>query len=134
MSELELVTKLVKKLKREGFRVATEVSNMGQSADIVATRGRWVTLVEVKRNNWPRALQQCRAHEQVADFICIAIALASIPQKLEQDAVASGYGLLHYQQINGRFEWVVRPRLNKSVWRPQRRHWSRARRRIRDGN
>jgi Holliday junction resolvase len=134
MSELELVVKLVRKLRREGFRVMTEVSNMGQSADIVATRGKWVTLIEVKRNNWSRALQQCRAHEQIADFICIAIASASIPSKLEQQAVEAGYGLLHYRRLNGKFEWIVRPRRNKDVWRPQRRHWSKARRRLMNGN
>lgn len=133
MSEFELVAKLVKKLRREGFRVMTEVSNMGQSADVVACRGRWVTLIEVKRSNWSRAMEQCRAHEQVADYICIAIASASIPSKLEQEAVESGYGLLHYR-LNGRFEWIVKPRRNKRVWRPQRRHWSKARRRIINGN
>jgi len=59
MSEHELVATLVSKLKREGFRVMTEVSNMGQSADIVAIKGRWVTLIEVKDRNWYRAIQQC---------------------------------------------------------------------------
>src|SRR5205809_5829693 len=104
MSESELVAKLVKKLKREGFRVRTEVSNMGQSADIVATRGKWVTLVEVKTRNWSRAVEQCEAHQSIADFICIAIASVSVPDRLAELSEEAGYGLLHYRQDSEDFE------------------------------
>jgi Holliday junction resolvase len=130
MSEAELVSKLVKKLKREGFRVKTEVSNMGQSADIVATRGKWVTLIEVKVRNWNRAIAQCQAHEQIADYICIAVASASVPRRLRERASGAGYGILHYSRDQQDFVWIVRPRLNGQVWPPQRRYWAKARRRI----
>lgn len=130
MSEHELVSMLVNKLRREGFRVTTEVSNMGQSADVVAIKGRWVTVVEVKAQNWARAIQQCRAHEQIADFVCVAIASASVSKRLEKFVEEAGYGLLHYSREQHDFEWVIRPQQNKGVWRPQRRHWSRSRRRF----
>ncbi len=130
MSESELVCKLVKKLKREGFRVRTEVSNMGQSADIVATRGKWVTLVEVKTRDWSRAIEQCQAHVQIADFICIAIGSVSVPYGLAEAARSTGYGVLHYCRAEEEFDWVVRPRRNKQVWLPQRRYWAKARRRV----
>lgn len=130
MSEAELVFKLVQKLKREGFRVRTEVSNMGQSADIVATRGKWVTLVEVKTHNWNRAIKQCRAHEQIADFICVAVASVSVPNGLAEAAKETGYGILHYCRDQEEFEWVLRPRRNDRVWLPQRRYWAKSRRRV----
>ena len=130
MSERELVANLVRKLKRDGFRVMTEVSNMGQSADIVAIKGRWVTLIEVKNQHWNRAIQQCRAHEHVADYICIAVASVSVPRRLAELVTQAGYGLLHYSRAEQEFAWVVKPRLNRRVWRPQRQHWSRSRRRI----
>jgi Holliday junction resolvase hjc len=130
MSELELVCKLVKKLKGEGFRVRTEVSNMGQSADVVATRGKWVTLIEVKTRNWNRAIEQCKAHEQIADYICIAVASVSVPERLTELATHTGYGLLHYRRDEEEFDWIVRPRLNKQLWLPQRRYWAKARRKI----
>jgi len=130
VSESELVTKLIKKLKSEGFRVRTEVSNMGQSVDIVATRGKWVTLIEVKTRNWSRAIEQCQAHEQVADYICIAIASASVSERLADRAKEMGYGVLHYCHDDDEFVWIVRPRLNKQVWMPQRRYWAKAQRRL----
>jgi len=130
MSESELVSRLIKKLKSDGFRVRTEVSNMGQSADIVATRGKWVTLIEVKTRNWNRAVQQCQAHEQIADYICIAIASNTVPERLIDLAMATGYGVLHYRREYEDFVWVVKPRLNKQVWPPQRRYWAKAHRGI----
>ena len=130
MSEYELVSKLMKKLKGEGFRVMTEVSNMGQSADIVATRGKWVTVIEVKKQNWNRAIQQCEAHKQIADYICIAVASVSVPTRLAELAMGAGFGLLHYRRDEDEFEWVLKPQMNKQVWRPQRKYWARARRRM----
>jgi hypothetical protein len=130
MSESELVSRLIRKLKREGFRVRTEVSNMGQSADIVATRGKWVTLIEVKTRNWSRALEQCEAHRQIADFICIAVASVSVSPGLIEAARVNGYGILHYRPDHDEFDWVVRPQRNKEVWLPQRRYWAKARLRV----
>jgi Archaeal holliday junction resolvase (hjc) len=130
MTEAELVSKLINKLKSEGFRVRTEVSNMGQSADVVATRGKWVTLIEVKVRDWSRAIAQCQAHEQIADYICIAVASVSIPDRLTQAASGAGYGILHYSRDQQEFYWIVRPRLNRQVWPPQRRYWAKSRRRI----
>ena len=123
-SEADLVNKLVSMLRTEGYRVRTEVSNMGQSVDVVATRGRWVTVVEVKRYDWRRALDQCRAHEQVADFICVAVGSVNVAKLLHQTAGESGYGLIHYDRDAQRFRWVLRPRRNRRVWTPQRRQWA----------
>lgn len=99
---------------------------MGQSADVVAVRGRWVTMIEAKIKDWARAVRQCQTHEQIADYICIAVALTSIPAALEQRAHELGYGLIHFSAKSRTFKWVLRPRLNKKVWTPQRRCWSRS--------
>jgi hypothetical protein len=133
-SEADLVVKLTEKLRAEGFVVRTEVSNMGQSADVVAMRGKWVTVIEVKWRNWQRAVAQCRAHELIADFICIAIASVSVPSSLIEQAMISGYGILHYSQVTGEFEWVLRPRVNRDVWAPQRKYWAQSVRRMAHGD
>jgi Holliday junction resolvase len=129
-SEAQLVNKLTNKLREEGFVVRTEVSNMGQSADVVARRGKWVTIIEVKWRDWQRALIQCKAHELVADFICIAIASVSVPELFTEQAKLLGYGILHYSESTKQFEWVLKPRMNKGVWPPQRKYWSHSARRI----
>lgn len=125
ISEADLVEKLARMLREEGYRVRTEISNMGQSVDLVATRGRWVTVVEVKLYNWRRALEQCLAHEQVADFICVAVGSVTVPEALLAAARVSGYGVIHYDRRKETFHWARRPRLNRRVWVPQRRQWVR---------
>lgn len=95
---------------------------MGQSADIAATRGRWLTMIEAKVRDWRRALHQCLAHEQVADFICLAIGVESASDELVDGARQRGYGLILCPPSSESCTWIVRPSRNRGVWRPQRIH------------
>ena len=119
-SEHELVQAVISTLIDDGYRVRTEVPNMGQSADIVATKNRWLTAIEAKTKDWRRAMRQCRAHELVADFVCIAIGTVNVSEPLVEAVAAEGYGLIHCPPGSAECEWVVRPTLNKAVWSPQR--------------
>ncbi|MCK6444962.1 MAG: hypothetical protein L6Q99_01080 [Planctomycetes bacterium] len=129
--EEELVHALSQFLVSTGYRVRHEVPNMGQSADLVATRGRWVTFVEAKMRDWRRALEQCRAHEQVADFVCIALLGARPSAELVREVESSGYGLVLVSPVDGECRWITTPARNRSVWQPQRRMLSESLRLIR---
>jgi hypothetical protein len=120
-TERELVSLLVAFLSESGYRVRLEVPNMGQCADVVGTRNRWVTFFEAKTRDWSRALKQCKAHESVADYVCLAIAMRSVPERLRGQLEESGYGLIVCDMEQGRCEWSVMPRRNEDVWLPQRR-------------
>lgn len=120
-SESDLVAVLVDFLSEHGYRVRLEVPNMGQCADVVGTRNRWVTFIEAKTRDWARALEQCRAHESVADYVCLALAMKSVPERLREKLRATGYGLIICDVELGRCEWLVQPRRNEEVWLPQRR-------------
>ena len=117
--EHQIVLALTEYLKSKNYNVRFEVPNLGQSADLVATRGRWVTLIEVKNHDWRTAIKQCRAHVHVADFVCIAVGTKSVSETAIQEIKKSGYGLIHYRG-NGQFDWVLRPERNRLLWRPQR--------------
>jgi len=123
LPEEQLVNAVVRFLSNNGYRIRTEVPNMGQSADVVATRGRWITFIEVKRKDWRRALVQCRAHEQVADFVCVAIGTKSVSPLLQQEIKFAGYGLIHCVGQT-ECEWILTPTRNAGVWAPQRRKLS----------
>ncbi len=122
--ESDLVDILIEFLAQSGYRVRSEVPNMGQSADIVATRNRWVTFIEAKMKDWPRAMEQCKAHENVADYICLAVAMKQASPKLSEELERSGYGLILCNVHNGTCEWSVKPKRNRSLWMPQRRRLS----------
>lgn len=119
-TEQQMVSELADFLRSENYRVRLEVPNLGQSVDVVATRGRWVTLIEVKLSNWRRAIKQCEAHEHVADFVCIAVGTKRISDTASREIKKLGYGLIHHMG-NGNFRWIIRPKRNNSVWLPQRR-------------
>ncbi|MEM6560051.1 MAG: hypothetical protein AAF656_00490 [Planctomycetota bacterium] len=123
-SEADVVSHITSFLAGDGYRVRTEVSNMGQSADMVATRNRWVTVIEVKLRDWKTAMRQCLAHEVVADFVCIAVAHVDPPDEMVAAATERGYGVIWYNRSGCCCEWVQRPMLNRAVWPPQRYEFS----------
>lgn len=131
--EHKLVLKLTEFLKSENYNVRLEVPNLGQSVDLAATRGRWVTLIEVKIHDWRTAIKQCRTHEHVADFVCIAVGTKNISETAIQEIKKTGYGLIHYRE-EGEFYWVLRPERNRLLWRPQRKKLSLALREIKYAN
>lgn len=123
-SEYSLVCSITEFLSLEGYRVRLEVSNLGQSIDVVATNNRWVTAIEVKLCNWRRALEQCQAHTLVADFIVVAISQKKVPDELLSLLSDQGWGLLHYSEERRVWDWIAKPKLNSKIWKPQRKQFS----------
>ncbi len=121
LTERELVQRVTDLLVSQGYRVRHEVPNMGQSADIVATKPGLLMFVEAKVRDWRRALSQCVAHEQVADFICIALGTNSVSEEALSQVAARGYGLISFSLGERSCAWVHTPRRNEKVWSPQRR-------------
>jgi hypothetical protein len=122
--EQDVVLVVTEFLAKLGYRVRHEVPNMGQSADLVATRGRWVTFIEAKMSNWSQAMSQCRAHEQVADFICLAVRCDEPSERLLEAVREAGYGLLGVSPQQGIVRWHLFPVRNLEIWAPQRRAMS----------
>ena len=118
--EDEMVDALTVFLSNNGYRVRTEVPNMGQSAALVATKGRWVLVIEAKMGDWKRALNQCLAHEIVADYIALAVASRSISSALVTEIEKLGYGLIHCDRKDGSCAWIAKPKFNRQIWKPQR--------------
>ena len=123
IKEAQLVNELTHYFKSEKYKVRREVPNFCQSVDLVLTRGRWLTLIEVKVHDWRKAIYQCRAHEQVADYVCIVIATLNVSYCAMNEIKSRGYGLLH-RQHTGEIIWVLKPKRNSIHWKPLRRKFS----------
>jgi len=118
----ELIVKRIETfLRKNDYSTIIEVPNMGQSVDIVAQKGRWLSFIEVKLSNWSRALIQSQRHELVADFIIIAVASKSVSMGLMIAAEEKGYGVIHFNRESNRCTIAIKPRLNKKSWPPQKR-------------
>ncbi len=121
ITEIDLVKKLSRHLGRKGYDVFLEIPNMGQSADVVAQKGRWITITEVKLSNWTRALSQCKNHEVIADYIYITVATKKVSERLVVEAERRGYGIIHYNDKTQRFTILLKASINRRIWKPQRK-------------
>lgn len=132
--EGELIIRVVALFRDAGYRINREVPNMGQCVDIVASSRRYLVAIEAKRADWRRALNQCRAHRAVADFICVAIGTQRISTKLQEAAERLEYGLIHCPPDATHCVWITRPRRNRRVWPPQRECFKHRLTEIENGN
>ncbi|HUT46766.1 MAG TPA: hypothetical protein VMX36_10810 [Sedimentisphaerales bacterium] len=123
--EDDLIQAITAFFSKNGYRVRHEVPNMGQSIDLAATKNRWITAVEAKLHDWTRGLKQCKAHELVADYICIAVATQNISDRLRDQALLNGYGIIRWDNRKSVCQWIERPKRNEKVWLAQRRQFSR---------
>lgn len=121
-SEEYVVQRVVEFLRDAKYRVVCEVPSMGQSIDIVATKGRWLTCIEVKLSDWKRGLMQCRAHRVVADYVVLVVASARAPTlPLVEEATARRLGIIHFNRSTDSCDWTLKPKRIKELWLPQRR-------------
>jgi hypothetical protein len=122
-SEKGLVARVIDFLDKDGYQIRLEVPNSGQSADLVAAKKNNILIIEAKVNNWKRALEQCKAHENIADFICIALGAKELSNNLIDEARKRGYGIIHCSGEVGTCKWMVEPQKNNNMWLAQRNHW-----------
>lgn len=119
MSEEALVIKTINFLRSFGFRIKREVPSMGARIDIVGLNlQNDVFAIEAKISAVKRVLEQCRGHELVADYICVAWGNRIVSDNMFSLCEEKGYGIIHYNSL-GACEWVLKP-LRQRVWKPQR--------------
>ena len=95
--ELELFKPVSDFFKRQGYVVKREVKIGYCKADIVAFKGDLVTAVELKLQNWKRAIIQAKNYQLGTDFVYIAFPLMksySILRKAEFNLKSNGIGFL----------------------------------------
>lgn len=120
-AETEVVALLKDFLRGKGFETAEEVSSMGQSIDLVGKKNEYLYAFEAKRDNWRKGLSQCRSHELIADYICLAMGSPTITAALSEEVTRLGYGLIWCNPADKKCSWVNKPKLNSNVWNPQKK-------------
>lgn len=120
VKERDLAVSVAAFFANSGGRVFAEVASLGKSADLVVVWQSEITFVEVKVNATSRAIEQCRAHELVADFICVATAAKSVNQANMDRLQELGYGLISCDVVTGVCSWILEPRRLSRYWQPIR--------------
>ena len=96
---------------------------MGQSVDLVVDKEGSLCFIEAKVSDWKRAIDQCRTHELVADYIFIAISTVRISPAFYQEAKRLGYGIIHFNWNTKEISYPLQAKLNKTLWMPQRKEF-----------
>ena len=123
ISEQILVEKATNLLVEEGYEIYLEVPTLGRSGDIIAKKNRWITAIEVKMYDSKRVIEQCKVYDFLADFICIVWGGKLINKTVYATALEKGYGIINYNRDKCICEWVLKPKYNNNIWKPQRKLW-----------
>jgi len=95
--ELELVKPVVDYFKNQGYVVKKEVRIGFCRADIVAFNNKMITAVELKLNNWKKAIVQAKNYQLGANYVYLAFPLMksfNVLRKAEIILRKEGVGLL----------------------------------------
>ena len=95
--ELELVKPVVDYFKKKGYIVKREVRIGFCQADIVAFKDNTVTAVELKLNDWKKAIIQAKNYQLGTNYVYLAFPLMksySVLRKAEFILKKEGIGLL----------------------------------------
>ena len=95
--ELELVKPVVDYFKKKGYIVKREVRIGFCHADIVAFKDNTVTAVELKLNDWKKAIVQAKNYQLGTNYVYLAFPLMksyNVLRKAEVKLKKEGIGLL----------------------------------------
>ena len=95
--ELELVKPVVDYFKKQGYVVKREVRIGFCRADIVAFKNKTVTAVELKLNDWKKAIVQAKNYQLGTNYVYLAFPLMksyNVLRKAEVIFEKEGIGLL----------------------------------------
>ena len=95
--ELELVKPVVDYFKKQGYVVKREVRIGFCRADVVAFKDNKVTAVELKLNDWKKAIVQAKNYQLGTNYVYIAFPLMksyNVLRKAEVTLEKEGIGLL----------------------------------------
>jgi len=101
--ELELVNPVVEYFKKQGYVVKREVQIGFCRADIVAFKDNKVTAVELKLNDWKKAIIQAKNYQLGANYVYLAFPLMksfNVLRKAEVTLKHEGFGLLTVNEKN----------------------------------
>src|SRR3989442_4725694 len=94
--ESELREPVATWLEDAGFDVRMEVPSLGRRADLVGSRERGLTAIEMKLHRWTEEIRQAIAYQIEADHVWVAMPLAAAARAYRQRWTfeAEGVGLL----------------------------------------
>jgi hypothetical protein len=126
MNENFISQSICRRLRNDGYSVATEVANFHRCADIaaIAPSGE-IVIVECKLFDMKRVVEQSHTHRLSADRVMVATLRRTLKPATQQLIRAKGLGL-YFVDAEGEVELAWQSKVQDGVW-PLRREQLRKR-------
>jgi hypothetical protein len=114
--EIELINPVITYLKNKGYIVKKEVRIGYCRADIVGFKKNAVVAVELKLNNWKKAIVQAKNYQLGSDYVYIAFPLKKIQniiRKAELKLKNEGIGLLAINEKTSKVNIIIKSKKSK---------------------
>jgi hypothetical protein len=116
--EIELINPVENFLKKKGYSVKREVRIGYCRADIVGFKNNIVLSVELKLNNWRKAIIQAKNYQLGSDFVYIGLPLQKIHnvlRKAELILTREGIGLLSINEKTCKVNIVLKAKKSRRM-------------------
>jgi len=116
--EIELINPVIKYLKNKGYNVKKEVRIGYCRADIVGFKKNEVISIELKLNNWKKAIVQAKNYQFGSDYVYIAFPqkkIQNIIRKAELILKNEGIGLLAINEKNSKVKTIIKSKKSKKM-------------------
>jgi hypothetical protein len=116
--EFELIKPVEDYLRCKGFKIKKEVRIGYCRADIVGFKKNIVLSIELKMNNWKKAIIQAKNYQLGSDFVYIAFPLQRIHcilRKAELNLKNNGIGLLSINEKTSKVKIVINAKKSKKM-------------------
>ena len=117
--EIELIKPIENFLKKEGYHIKREVKIGFCRADIVGFKKDKVLSVELKLNNWKKAIKQAKNYQLGSDFVYICFPqqkIHNILRKAELTLIKYGIGLLSINEKTSKVNVILKAKKSKRMF------------------
>ena len=117
--EFELIKPVEIFLKNKGYKVRKEVRIGYCIADLVGFKDKSVVSVELKLNNWKKALIQAKNYQLGSDYVYVAFPLQktfNILKKAKYLLISEGIGLLSINEKTNKTKIIIKAKKSKKMF------------------
>ena len=117
--EMELEKPICDYLKNQGFIIRKEIKIGYCRADVIGFKDDVVVSVELKLQNWKKAIIQAKNYQLASDFVYIAFPLLktfNILRKAEDVLKKEGIGLLSVNENNCEVRCIIQAKKSNKIF------------------
>jgi hypothetical protein len=111
IKEIDVLNQVNEYLKKNGYSYKNEVNFLERRIDVVGIKNKKITAIEVKVNNWKKALQQAITCKLCSHYVYVAFWHKYLPKNLSH---FENYGV-GVMSVNGSVEIINKPKKSEII-------------------